>query len=102
MDTEELIESDRKVLDVLSEGRATPRFLVEESGLSKQTVHNRLNVLAAAGHVQKISKGLYELVDDPRDDAPEVHGNVETSLDESEPVETVSTTDSESEPDDDD
>lgn len=66
MDPEDLTDSDREILRVLREGRATPAAIIEWSGLSKPTVHSRLNVLVAAGHVEKVhDPGLYELVDDP-------------------------------------
>ena len=66
MDVDKLIESDRKILSELREGRCTPASLVDWTGLSKQTIHNRLNVLVAAEHVDKVHEsGLYELVDDP-------------------------------------
>jgi len=69
MEADELIESDREILDELQKGRCTPAVPVDWTGLSKQTIHNRLNVLVAAGHVGKAHEsGLYELVDDPRDD----------------------------------
>jgi DNA-binding IclR family transcriptional regulator len=68
MDDEELIQRDHKILDVLKEGRCTPAALADWSGLSQQTIHTRLNVLVAAGHVEKVhDSGLYELVDDPRE-----------------------------------
>lgn len=67
MEPTDLLESDRAILEELDRGRCTPAALVEWTGLSKQTVHNRLNVLSAAGHVEKVHEsGLYELVDDPR------------------------------------
>ena len=67
MKPEELLASDRQILDALIEGRCTPAFLVDITGLSKPTIHNRLNILVAADHVEKIhTSGLYELVDDPR------------------------------------
>lgn len=67
MRPEELTESDEKILDELNQGRCTPAALVDWTGLSSQTIHNRLNVLVAAGHVEKVHEsGLYELVDDPR------------------------------------
>lgn len=69
MDETDLLDSDRAIVDVLADGRATPRYLVEETAFTKQTVHNRLNVLVAAEHVEKITDGLYELVDDPREDS---------------------------------
>ena len=66
VDPEELLPSDQQILDALADGRCTPAFLVDITGLSKPT-HSRLNVLVAAGHVEKIhTSGLYELVDDPR------------------------------------
>jgi len=69
MNAEELLASDRLILDALANGRCTPSFLVDLTELSKQTIHNRLNVLVAAGHVEKIhTSGLYELVDDPREE----------------------------------
>lgn len=60
--------SDRQLLDELREDRATPAALKDWTGLSGQTVHNRLGHLVAAGHVQKVHEsGLYELVEDPRE-----------------------------------
>lgn len=67
MKASELLDSDRAILDVLREGRATPAYLIERTPFTKQTVHNRLNVLVAAGHVDKVTDGLYELAGDPRD-----------------------------------
>jgi DNA-binding IclR family transcriptional regulator len=69
MDAADLLDSDVAILDALGQGRATPAYLVEVTGLSKQTIHGRLNVLVAADHVRKVHEsGLYELVDDPRSD----------------------------------
>lgn len=66
MDPDELIASDQAILEQLRKGRCTPAALIDWTGLSKPTVHNRLNVLVAAGHVKKVhNSGLYELVDDP-------------------------------------
>lgn len=71
MESADLNESDEKILDTLRAGRATPAALIDWTGLSKQTVHSRLNTLVAAGHVEKIhSSGLYELTDDPRNTDP--------------------------------
>jgi DNA-binding IclR family transcriptional regulator len=67
MDKDDLIDTDREILDVLEEGRCTPAALADWAALSKQTIHSRLNVLVAAGHVDKVHEsGLYELADDPR------------------------------------
>jgi hypothetical protein len=37
-------------------------------GMSKQNINNGLNRLTAAGWVERVEDGLYEFVDDPRDD----------------------------------
>lgn len=69
MEPGDLQNSDREILKALEDGRATPAALIDWTGLSKNTIHARLNVLVAAGHVEKIHEsGLYELVDDPRSD----------------------------------
>lgn len=59
-------EQDEKVLEVLKDGRANPMLLREESGLEKQRVNDALTRLTSAGWVRKVTRGLYELVDDPR------------------------------------
>ena len=63
-------DSTESVLDVLHKGRATPGHIVEETSLSRQTVHSQLNQLLAGEHVRYVHEatGLYELVDDPRGD----------------------------------
>lgn len=66
MNAEDLQQSDREILEELRKGRCTPASLTDWTSISKQTVHNRLNILVAAGHVEKVHRsGLYQLVDDP-------------------------------------
>jgi len=60
-------ESDEKVLEVLKEGRANPKWIREQTGLKKQRVNDALERLMNAGWVRKLTRGLYELVDDPRE-----------------------------------
>lgn len=60
-------EHDEQVIGVLKEGRANPMYLREQTGLSKQRVNDALQRLQSAGWVRKVTRGLYELVDDPRD-----------------------------------
>lgn len=64
-----LTDADHAILDLLAEGRCTQGYITDETGLSRQGVHNRLNVLTAAGFIEKIHEGtaLYELVEDPRE-----------------------------------
>lgn len=66
----ELTDADRAILDMLRGGRCTQGYIVDGTGLSRQQVYNRLNVLVAADYVEKVhdSTALYELVSDPRDE----------------------------------
>ena len=68
MDSADLTETDKAILDRLREGRATKGALVEWTGYSRNSVYNRLEVLEAAEHVVCVHEGtrLFELVDDPR------------------------------------
>jgi len=68
--TVELTQTDEEILNLLQEGRCTPGYIVDESGISRQQVHSRLNVLLAADYIKKVhdSTGLYELVKDPREE----------------------------------
>jgi DNA-binding MarR family transcriptional regulator len=49
-------------------GRCTVGYLADETGYSRQHVHNRLNILLAAEYIRKIhdSTAVYELREDPR------------------------------------
>lgn len=80
MDPDDLTATDKAILRVLKEGRgdgpwgiATKGRLVDETGFSRNTVYNRLEVLDAAGHVELLHEGTREwmFVDDPRDEADE-------------------------------
>jgi len=69
MDEDDLRPADRAILNVLQEGRATKGMLVDETGYSRNTVYNRLEVLQAAEHVRVVheSTRLFEVVSDPRE-----------------------------------
>lgn len=60
-------EKEEHVLTCLKEGRVTPKLLKEKIDLNDQEVNYALNQLIAAGWVQKVTTGLYELVEDPRE-----------------------------------
>lgn len=57
---------EEQVLDVLKDGRATPKLIKDHTGLSDQQINYAVNQLQAAGWVERVSTGLYELVEDPR------------------------------------
>jgi len=65
-------DNEEAILDVLSDGRATPQYLKEETGLNNQQVNYALNQLMAAGWVRKITTGLYEYIGDPREEATDL------------------------------
>ena len=64
----DLTEADMAILNHLQDGARTQGFLVDKTGYSRPHIHNRLQVLLAAGHIRLIheSTALYELVADPR------------------------------------
>ncbi|WP_083902843.1 MarR family transcriptional regulator [Natrinema versiforme] len=50
-------------------GRANPQFFREETNLKKGQVEYALRNLTNAGWIRRLNKGgLYEFVDDPRED----------------------------------
>jgi len=69
-------EKDEQVLTALKRGRnekepwgrANPRWLIDETGLEKSNVEFCLRSLSNAGWIRRVSRGLYEFVDDPRED----------------------------------
>ena len=68
-------DNEENILELLKEGRdsgdpwgrANPLYLRERTGLNKQQINYALNQLMAAGWVEKVTDGLYELVTDPRE-----------------------------------
>ena len=67
-------DNEEQILDLMQEGqhendpwgRANPLYLRERTEMNKQQVNYALNQLSAAGWVEKITDGLYEFVEDPR------------------------------------
>jgi len=66
---EDLNGTDRVILEELHRGRATPALVAERQDLGRSYVSQRLIRLREHGHVTELVRGLYELVDDPREDA---------------------------------
>ena len=65
----DLNDTDDAVLDVLRGGRVTPQYAADQMGVSRTYASERLKRLVEHNHVKKAAPGLYELVDDPRDEA---------------------------------
>lgn len=66
LDAEDLGPADEAMLDLLREGRVTAPFAADKTGYSLQYVRDVLTRLVEHNHVEKVHKGLYELVHDPR------------------------------------
>jgi len=69
---DELNELDEKILDVLTDGRATPTLIkkiLEDRGVevSRQYINQRMKRLSEHDHIENLfDTGVYELVIDPR------------------------------------
>lgn len=58
-----------RVLDVFRrEHRANPLRVRDVTGMEKQRVNDALGSLVDAGWVKRVNRGLYEFVEDPRED----------------------------------
>lgn len=67
MPAPDLNDTDRAVLDILAEGRNVPANIGDELDVSRQYIHQRMKLLETADYVRNIGRGVYELVEDPRD-----------------------------------
>jgi len=65
---DDLNETDGRVLDVLQTGRVTPQYVAKQLDVSRTYASERLKRLVEHSHVDRMASGLYELVDDPRED----------------------------------
>ncbi|AUV82519.1 winged helix-turn-helix domain-containing protein [Salinigranum rubrum] len=63
-----LNDTDITLIERLSQGRNVPANLAEEIGVSRQYVQQRLKRMEEHEVVRNIGRGVYELVEDPRDD----------------------------------
>lgn len=69
-------ERQEAILDVLKEGRdegcpwgyANPKRLEERIGTRRQYINRALKGLVDAGWIEKVNRGLYRFVADPRED----------------------------------
>lgn len=72
-------DKDEAVLDAFKDGReegrpwgrANPRWLVENTPLSKGNVEYSLRNLTSAGWIESVAHGQYEFVEDPREENTE-------------------------------
>lgn len=76
LDPDQLRDVDRRILSYLSEGRVTPVYARKRlsddnvDDYSRGYVQQRLARLVEHGHARNLlDSGIYELVDDPREDS---------------------------------
>jgi HTH domain. len=65
----DLKEIDDQILDLLAEGRNVPSNLADELDVTRQYIQQRLKLLEAADYVQNIGRGVYEVIEDPRNES---------------------------------
>jgi hypothetical protein len=68
LEEDDLGPADKSLLDLLRDGRITAPFAHEETGYSLQYIRDRLKRLVEHGNAEKVHEGLYELIEDPRND----------------------------------
>jgi DeoR/GlpR family transcriptional regulator of sugar metabolism len=68
LEPEDLGPADEKMLDLLKQGRVTAPYAAEETDYSLQYARETLKRLVEHGHALKVHTGLYEFVNDPRED----------------------------------
>jgi hypothetical protein len=82
IDADDLTDADEEIIDVLGHGARTKGAIIDATGLHRNTVGNRLDVLEAGDVIERIHDrtALYDLVDDPRedDDTPTLLGKYDT------------------------
>jgi DeoR/GlpR family transcriptional regulator of sugar metabolism len=69
LDPDDLTPADEAVLELMRSGRVTAPYAAEETEYTIQYVRDTLTNLRKHGHVRRVHKGLYELVDDPRENS---------------------------------
>ena len=66
---ERVLAAFKQEREETEQSRMSPQMIRDRVDDSKQTVNYALSQLTAAGWVEKKSRSVYELVDDPRDDS---------------------------------
>ena len=67
LSSEDLSDTDNRILEQLQEGRVTPQYLADQLDISRPYASDKLRRFVEHGHVERLASGLYELKNDPRD-----------------------------------
>ena len=67
LDGDDLNETDQAIINLLQQGRVTPKYLASELDISRPYASERLKRLLEHDHIERLAPGLYELTDDPRE-----------------------------------
>lgn len=69
LEPRQLNETDKDILAFWDDvgGRVTPSWVAEETGNARAYVSQRLKRMKEHGHVEQPHRGLWTLVDDPRE-----------------------------------
>jgi DNA-binding Lrp family transcriptional regulator len=78
LEPRQLNDADEKILDELHQGRASPSYLADRTGVEQTYINQRLRRLDEHGHVENLARGLWELADDPRTEGGEERDDVPT------------------------
>jgi len=79
LDMADLDDRDRDVLRALSDGRANPKLIRDETDMEKGDTNTVLVRLGRAGLVRQVTRGLYEVTDEGREEIGEARDT--TSID---------------------
>lgn len=64
VDPDELDDIHWEIIEVLRNGRGTPRYIAGEIDTDRQAVNNSIKQLVFGNVVERIDRGLYELNED--------------------------------------
>ncbi len=66
----DMSERDAKILDVVKEeGRVNPYLVRQRTGIPKRHVNTSLTSLREDELINRVTRGLYEFVSDPREES---------------------------------
>lgn len=61
----------KPILEVLVEGRATPRYIHEQTGTDRHRITSCMSDLVTVGWAEKLTRGLYEITPEGREEVLE-------------------------------